>query len=85
METSTDNRIAVLAIIIEDGEAAGAINALLHEHESIVMGRLGLPFRSRGVNIISVVLDAPQNRINTLAGALGRIPGVTAKAVYGKK
>jgi putative iron-only hydrogenase system regulator len=83
--TSNDNRLAVRAVIIEEAEAAGAINALLHEHESMVMGRMGLPFRNRGVNIISLVLDAPQDRINTLAGALGRIPGVTAKAVYGRK
>ena len=83
--THSDNRIAVLAIIVEDLGSVTAINQLLHDYEALVQGRLGLPFRNRGVNIISVLLDGPQDRINSLAGSLGRLSGVTAKAVYGKK
>lgn len=83
METST--RVAILAIITESTEAAGAINELLHEHEQRIVGRMGLPYRSRGVSIISVVIEAGVDEINTLAGKLGRLPGVTAKAVYGTR
>ena len=77
-----ENRVALLAILVEDQEAAAEINALLHEFGSSIIGRMGLPYRQKNLNIISVVLDAPADRINALAGQLGRIPGVTAKAVY---
>ena len=77
-----ENRVALLAILVEDQEAAADINALLHEFGSSIIGRMGLPYRQKNLNIISIVLDAPADRINALAGQLGRIPGVTAKAVY---
>ena len=77
-----ENRVALLAILVEDQEAAAEINALLHEFSSSIIGRMGLPYRQKNLNIISVVLDAPAARINALAGQLGQIPGVTAKAVY---
>ncbi len=76
-----DNRVAIVAIIAEGVEAASQINALLHSVESRILGRMGLPYRSRGLNIISIVIDAPMDEINKLAGQLGRIEGVTAKAV----
>ena len=76
-----ENRVAVLAILTEDTSAASEINALLHDFGPYIIGRLGLPYREKHVNIISIVLDAPADRINALAGSLGRIPGVTAKAV----
>ena len=77
-----ENRVALLAVLVEDQEAAAEINSLLHEFSSSIIGRMGLPYRQKNLNIISVVLDAPADRINALAGQLGRIPGVTAKAVY---
>lgn len=77
-----ENRVALLAILVGNQEAAADINALLHEFSSSIIGRMGLPYRQKNLNIISVVLDAPADRINALAGQLGRIPGVTAKAVY---
>lgn len=84
-ETSPESRVAVLAIILESSQQAGEVNALLHEYESRIAARMGLPFRRRGVNIISVVIEAPNDEINTLAGRLGRISGVTAKAVCSRK
>ncbi|MBQ7693601.1 MAG: iron-only hydrogenase system regulator [Lentisphaeria bacterium] len=75
------NRVAVIAIIAESTESSAQINALLHEYGSFIIGRMGLPYRARSVNIITVALDAPQDTINALSGKLGRIPGVTAKAV----
>jgi len=76
-----ENRVAVIAIIAESTESSAQINALLHEYGSFIIGRMGLPYRARSVNIITVALDAPQDTINALSGKLGRIPGVTAKAV----
>ena len=76
-----ENRVAVIAIIAESTGSSEQINALLHEYGSFIIGRMGLPYRARGVNIITIALDAPQDTINALSGKLGRIPGVTAKAV----
>ena len=76
-----ENRVAVIAIIAESTESSEQINALLHEFGSFIIGRMGLPYRAREVNIITIALDAPQDTINALSGKLGRIPGVTAKAV----
>ena len=80
-----ETRVAVMSIIVENLEMVEGINALLHEFGPHIIGRMGLPYREKHVNIISIVLDAPADRINALAGRLGRIPGVTAKAVYAEK
>ena len=76
-----ENRVAVVAIIVENMESAAAVNAILHEFSEYVIGRMGLPYRERKISIINIVLDAPVDKINTLAGKLGRLNGVTAKAV----
>lgn len=76
-----ENRVAVVAIIVENMESAAAVNAVLHEFSEYVIGRMGLPYRERKISIINIVLDAPVDKINTLAGKLGRLSGVTAKAV----
>ena len=75
-------RIAIIALIVTDREAAEAINALLHEYGEHIMGRMGLPCRERGVSLISVAMDAPQDVISALAGKLGRLKGVSSKTVY---
>ncbi len=75
-------RIAIIAIIVTDREAAESINALLHEYGEHIMGRMGLPCRERGVNLISVAMDAEQDIISALAGKLGRLKGVSSKTVY---
>ena len=75
-------RIAIIAIIVTDRGAAEAINALLHEYGEYIMGRMGLPCRERGVNLISVAMDAEQDVISALAGKLGRLKGVSSKTVY---
>ncbi len=75
-------RIAVIAIVVTDREASEPINALLHEYAEHIMGRMGLPCRERGISLISVALDAPQDVISALAGKLGRLKGVSSKTVY---
>ena len=76
-----ENRVAVVAIIVENMNSAAAVNAILHEFGEYIIGRMGLPYRERKISIINIVLDAPQDAINTIAGKLGRLSGVTAKAV----
>lgn len=76
-----ENRVAVVAIIVEDMESAAAVNAILHEFGEYIIGRMGLPYRERKISIINIVLDAPTDKINAIAGKLGRLEGVTAKAV----
>ena len=77
-----ETRIAVMSIIVEDRDAAEKINGLLHEYGEYVIGRMGIPYRKRGVNIISVALDAPQNTIAALAGKVGSLPNVSVKTAY---
>ena len=77
-----ETRVALIGIIVEDPEATEALNDLLHQYGSYIIGRMGLPYRERGVNIISVVLDAPQDKIAALSGKIGRLPGVSAKTQY---
>lgn len=80
-----DTRVALMGIIVEDTEAAARINGLLHEYGGYIIGRMGIPYREKGMNVISVVLDAPQDVISALSGKLGMIPGVSSKCLYGKK
>ena len=77
-----ENRVAVISIIVQAEEAIGPLNALLHEYAGYIIGRMGLPYREKGINIICVAIDAPNDRINALTGALGRVKGINAKATY---
>lgn len=77
-----ETRIAVLAIIVERYEAATELNAILHEYGEYIVGRMGIPYHKRGVNIISVAIDAPMDVINAVSGKIGRIEGVKSKAAY---
>ena len=79
-----DNRVSVISIIIKEEESVTAINELLHEFREHVVGRMGIPYRDRGVAIISVVLDAPGDVTSALSGKLGMQPGVTAKTLTAK-
>ena len=80
----TETRIAVVGIIVEDKDAAEQVKALLHQYGAYIIGRMGLPYEKKQVNIISVVLDAPGDIISALSGKLGRLPGVSSKALYTK-
>jgi len=77
-----ETRVAVMSIIVSDGEMAERINAILHEYGEFVIGRMGIPYRKRGVNIISVALDAPQDTIAALSGKIGSLSGVSVKTAY---
>ncbi len=75
-------RVAVISIIVDDGDQAPVINQLLHEYGEFIIGRMGIPYRKRNINIISIALDAPQNTVAALAGKLGALRGVSVKTAY---
>ena len=82
MEKKMETRVAVIAIIIEDGSSAQEVNELLHGAAKYIIGRMGIPYRDKGISIISIAIDAPQDVINALSGKIGRLDGITAKTVY---
>ena len=77
-----ETRVAVMIIIVENGEAAEKLNAILHNYGEYIIGRMGIPYRKRKVNIIAIALDAPQNTISALSGKVGSLPGVSVKTAY---
>ena len=77
-----DTRVAVISIIVEDSDSIETLNQLLYDARDYIIGRMGLPYRQKGVSIISVVLDAPQDIISALSGQIGRLSGVSAKTQY---
>ena len=79
------NRLAQVGIIVEEGAATERVNTVLSEFGAYIVGRMGVPYRSRGVSVISVVIDAPATAVNALTGKLGMIAGVTAKALFSTK
>lgn len=79
-----DSKVSVVSIIVKDEESAGCVNELLHEFRQYIVGRMGIPYRDRGVSIISVVLDAPGDITSTLSGKLGMLQGVSAKTLTAK-
>jgi putative iron-only hydrogenase system regulator len=80
-----ESRIAVMAIIVEDRESVDALNQLLHEYGDYIVGRMGLPYEKKGVNIVSIALDAPNDTISALAGKIGNIPEISVKTAYASK
>ena len=77
-----DTRVAVISIIVEDDTATQEINALLSDFSEYVIGRMGVPYKERGVRLISVAVDAPQDRIAALSGKIGSLGGVSVKTAY---
>ena len=77
-----ETRVAMLAIIVREGTAVAELNDLLHQYGKYIIGRMGVPYHARGVNIISVAVDAPADVISALSGKIGRLAGITAKTVY---
>ena len=80
-----ENRLAVIAIVVEDLSASKEMNEVLHEYSEFIIGRMGIPYRSKKVSLVSVAIDAPDETINALTGKLGNIKGLSAKAAFSKK
>ena len=77
-----ETRVAVIGIIVENQESVEEINEILHNHSEIIIGRMGIPYRERKINIISIAVDAPQDVISALAGKIGNVKGASAKTAF---
>ena len=80
-----ENRIAAVSVIVEEPESVEALNGILHGYSAYVIGRMGIPYREKGISVICLALDAPADTVNALTGKLGRLSGVSARAVYSQK
>ena len=79
-----NNRIAVVSILVTDRSVSEKVNGFLSEYGEWILGRMGIPYKEKGVSVLSVVMDAPVEVTNSLTGKLGRLPGVSVKALFGK-
>lgn len=77
-----ETRVAVVGIIVENADSAERLNEVLHEYGDYIIGRMGVPYRARGINVISVVVDAPTDEISAMTGKIGNIAGISAKTAY---
>jgi putative iron-only hydrogenase system regulator len=80
-----ESRISIVSIIIEDTQVASEVNRLLHEFGDYIVGRLGIPYRDKGVSIICVVMDAPGDVTSSLSGKLGMLKGVSTRTTVAKQ
>ena len=71
-----------MSIIVENSQSVEALNGILHENGAYIIGRMGIPYRAKGINIISIALDAPQDAISAMSGKIGNLPGVSVKTAY---
>ena len=79
-----ESRVAIIGIIVEEESSVEALNQTLHEYSSFIIGRMGIPYPKKGINIISIAVDAPQDTISALSGKLGKLKGISSKAAYSK-
>ncbi len=77
-----ETRVAVMSIIVEKSDSVEQLNKLLHSYGEYIIGRMGIPYRERKINIISIAIDAPQNVISTLSGQIGKIDGISVKTAF---
>lgn len=77
-----ETRVAVMSIIVENSDTVEKLNSILHDYGEYIIGRMGIPYRKRGINIISIALDAPQNTIAALSGKIGSLTGISVKTAY---
>ena len=77
-----ETRIAVMGIIVEKMESVELLSAILHDYGEYIVGRMGIPYRKKNVNIVSIAVDAPQDMISAMSGKIGKIDGVSVKTAY---
>lgn len=80
-----EKRVGVLGIVVEDFEVVDKVNDKLHEHAEIIVGRMGVPYKDRGISVISLIVDGTMDQISSLTGKLGKIKGVKVKSAITKK
>ncbi len=79
-----ETRVALIGIIVENSDSVSRLNEILHDYGKYIIGRMGIPHAQRGINIISIAIDAPADTINALSGKIGKIDGISAKTIYSK-
>ena len=79
-----ETRIAIIGIVVENKESAQKLNDILHEYGDCIVGRMGIPYPKRNISVISIIVDAPSDKISALSGKLGMVPHVNIKTVYSK-
>ncbi len=84
MAINMEKRIGVAAIVVEDLASATSLNEVLHAFSDIIVGRMGIPYRERGVSVLSVIVDGESDRISAMTGKIGRIPNVSVKIALAK-
>ena len=77
-----ETRVAIIGIIVQNENSVDELNGLLHEYGRYIIGRMGIPYRAKDINIISIAIDAPQDVISALSGKIGKLPGVSTKTAY---
>ena len=77
-----ETRVAVMSIIVEQSDSVEVLNGILHEYGNFIIGRMGIPYRQKNINIISIAIDAPQDKISALAGKIGKLSGVSVKTAF---
>ena len=77
-----ETRVAVISIIVESGSTVDELNAILHDFGDFIIGRMGIPYREKNINIISIAVDAPQDKISALSGKIGKLKGISVKTAY---
>lgn len=80
-----NTRVAIIGIILEKKDEVEKLNSILHEYSNRIIGRMGMPYKEKAINIITIVIDAPQDEINTLSGKIGKLSGITSKVIYSNK
>lgn len=85
MEEVGNSRVALIGILVEKTGETAQLNEILHEYAPYIIGRMGVPYAKKEVNIISVAVDAPEAKISALSGRLGMLDGVSTKVIYAKK
>lgn len=70
---------------MEKQESVDKLNDILHEYRQFIIGRMGIPYKEKNINVICIALDAPQDIISSLAGKIGSIPGLSVKTALSSK
>ena len=79
-----ETRVALIGILIDDPDAVEKVNQILHQIKPLDCRTYGHSLSRPYINIISVVVDAPQDEISRMSGLIGKLSGVTAKIAYAK-
>ena len=79
-----ETKVALIGIVVENFDSVKKLNDILHAYGDVIIGRMGIPYKMRGVSIMSIAVDATEDTISAMAGKIGKLPGISSKTVYAK-